>query len=74
MNFFRPTMTKTNPAAVVTGSKFSLIKQKQCLCQPVSDGKGINYLMILWYNKLRPADDNNAVWRKTDRKDVLIFT
>ncbi|MDD3832826.1 MAG: hypothetical protein PHR18_02860 [Oscillospiraceae bacterium] len=23
---------------------------------------------------LTPADDNNAVWRKTDRKDVLIFT
>jgi len=22
---------------------------------------------------LTPADDNNAVWRKTDRKDVLIF-
>ncbi|MDD4546665.1 MAG: hypothetical protein PHR24_05160 [Oscillospiraceae bacterium] len=23
---------------------------------------------------LTPADDDNAVWRKTDRKDVLIFT
>ncbi|MDD4546965.1 MAG: hypothetical protein PHR24_06695 [Oscillospiraceae bacterium] len=22
---------------------------------------------------LTPADDNNAVWRKTDRKDVLIL-
>ncbi|MDD3833104.1 MAG: hypothetical protein PHR18_04290 [Oscillospiraceae bacterium] len=23
---------------------------------------------------LTPGDLNNAVWRKTDRKDVLIFT
>ncbi|MDD3833171.1 MAG: hypothetical protein PHR18_04625 [Oscillospiraceae bacterium] len=22
---------------------------------------------------LTPADDNNAVWRKTDRKDRMIF-
>ncbi|MDD3832719.1 MAG: hypothetical protein PHR18_02305 [Oscillospiraceae bacterium] len=25
-------------------------------------------------NAETPADDNNAVWRKTDRKDVLFFT